>query len=144
MRGAHCRLLFVHIVFSVQNYWMPEPSIDREVQQGCNIIDAAKRASVKHFIYTSMGGCTKEAGPWRRRGGTGIPQFESKRRIEEHLKESGLPYTILRPAFFMDNFWSSVTPWAHPDANIVMPFRRSSVQQVRRAPPLAELGDVKL
>ena len=50
---------------------------------------------------------------------TGIPHFESKREIEEHLKESGLRYTILRPApFFIDNFWHKTTPWAHPGERV--------------------------
>ena len=120
-------------VFGVQNYWMPAPSVDREVQQGRNLIDAAKRAGVRHFIYSSIGGCTQEAGPFRRRGGTGIPQFESKRRIEEHLKDSGLRYTILRPSFLMDNFWTDVTPWAHPETHVTMPAHPSTVQQMVRA-----------
>jgi nucleoside-diphosphate-sugar epimerase len=117
-------------VFGVQNYWIPEPSKEREMQQGYNLINAASSLEVQHFIYTSMGGCTQEAGPWRGREGTGIPQFESKRLIEKHLKESDMLYTILRPAFFMDNFWSSSSPWAHPGANVVMPFHRHTVQQV--------------
>jgi uncharacterized protein YbjT (DUF2867 family) len=117
-------------VFGVQNYWFPTPSVDREVQQGRNLIDAAKRAGVLHFIYSSIGGCTQEAGPFRRRGGTGIPHFESKRRIEEYLKESGLRYTILRPAFLMDNFWHPASPWAHPQTHVVMPAHRNSMQQM--------------
>lgn len=117
-------------VFGVQNYWLPTPSVEREVQQGRNLIDAAKRAGVRHFVYSSIGGCTQEAGPFRRRGGTGIPQFESKRRIEEHLKEAGLRYTILRPAFLIDNFWHPVSPWAHPETHVVMPAHPNSVQQM--------------
>lgn len=117
-------------VFGVQNYWFPTPSADREVQQGRNLIDAAKRAGVLHFIFSSIGACTQEAGPFRRRGGTGIPQFESKRRIEEYLKESGLRYTILRPAFLMDNFWHPSTPWAHPQTHVVMPAHRNAMQQM--------------
>lgn len=35
---------------------------------------------------------------------TGIPHFESKRRVEEHLASLGRPVTIVRPTFFMDNF----------------------------------------
>ncbi|MGH8147343.1 MAG: NmrA family NAD(P)-binding protein, partial [Rhodanobacteraceae bacterium] len=35
---------------------------------------------------------------------TCIPHFESKVEVEEHLRSSGLPYTILRPVFFMENW----------------------------------------
>ena len=34
----------------------------------------------------------------------GIPHFESKARIEEHVRGLGVPYTILRPVLFMDNW----------------------------------------
>ena len=128
--GCHPHPGALYGVFAVQNYWHPTPSLEREVQQGTNLVDAAKRASVRHFIYSSMGSCTQEAGPWSRRGGTGIPQFESKRRLEEHLKQSGVPFTILRPAFFIDHFWNSNTPWAHPTSQIVMPARQGTVQQM--------------
>jgi uncharacterized protein YbjT (DUF2867 family) len=35
---------------------------------------------------------------------TGIPTFESKWEVEEHIKATGLPYTVLRPVFFMQNW----------------------------------------
>lgn len=35
---------------------------------------------------------------------TGIPHFDSKWKIEEHLRGTNLPYTILRPVFFMENW----------------------------------------
>ena len=35
---------------------------------------------------------------------SGVPHFESKWRIEQHIRELGLPATILRPVAFMENF----------------------------------------
>jgi uncharacterized protein YbjT (DUF2867 family) len=37
---------------------------------------------------------------------TGLPHFESKGQIELHLRKSGLSNTILRPAFFMQNWFN--------------------------------------
>ena len=34
---------------------------------------------------------------------TGIPLFDSKFQIEEHIRAKGLPYTIIPPVFFMEN-----------------------------------------
>src|SRR5438309_483661 len=34
----------------------------------------------------------------------GIPHFDSKFRIEEHLRGTGLRFTIVRPVFFMENW----------------------------------------
>ncbi len=80
-------------VFSVQNFW--ETGYDREVRQGRTVADAMKAAGVRHCVYSSVGSAHRQ---------TGIPHFESKWEVEEHVRESGLPYTILRPVFFMHNW----------------------------------------
>ena len=36
--------------------------------------------------------------------GTGISHFDSKWEIEKHVRQNELPYTILRPVFFMQNW----------------------------------------
>ncbi|MHA7634328.1 NmrA/HSCARG family protein [Corallococcus sp. M7] len=66
---------------------------DDEVRFGTSIADAAKAASVEHFVYTSVLGL---------RPGTGVGHFETKWRIEEHVRASGLPATIVRPGTFME------------------------------------------
>lgn len=90
----------VYGVFSVQNFWLPGVGAEGETRQGKAIADAAKAADVRHFVYTSVGGAERQ---------TGIPHFESKWRIEEHIEALGLPATILRPVAFMDNY-----NWARP------------------------------
>jgi uncharacterized protein YbjT (DUF2867 family) len=66
---------------------------DDEVRFGTSIADAAKAAGVEHFVYTSVLGL---------RPGTGVGHFESKWRIEEHVRASGLRATIVRPGTFME------------------------------------------
>ncbi len=83
----------VYGVFSVQNFW--EHGYDGELKQGLNVVDAAKKAGVKHFLYTSVGGAERK---------TNLPHFDVKFIIENHLKSTGIPYTIIRPVFFMENF----------------------------------------
>lgn len=80
-------------VFSVQQFW--EHGVEGEVRQGTNLAEAAAEAGVEHFVYSSVGGADEV---------TGIPHFESKRRVEERIRELDLPRTIFRPVFFMDNF----------------------------------------
>ncbi len=77
----------------MQNFW--ETGYDREVQQGKTVADAAKAAGVEHFVYSSVGSAHRQ---------TGISHFESKWEIEEHVRQIGLPYTIFRPVFFMQNW----------------------------------------
>jgi len=86
--------------FSVQNYWLPDVGFDGEIRQGKLLVDAAKAAGVKHFVYSSVGAAHR---------GMGQKHFESKWVVEQHLHASGLPFTILRPAAFMEN-----TAWQKP------------------------------
>lgn len=84
----------VYGVFSVQNFW--ETSYEGEVTQGKTLADAAKAAGVKHFVYTSVASANKN---------TGLSHFDSKFEIEEYIRSIDLPYTIVRPVFFMENFY---------------------------------------
>jgi uncharacterized protein YbjT (DUF2867 family) len=81
-------------VFSVQNYWLKDVGFDGEVRQGKLLADAAKAARVKHFVYSSVGASYR---------GMGQKHFESKWVIEQHLEGLGVPRTVLRPAYFMEN-----------------------------------------
>ena len=81
-------------VFSVQNFWLPGVGYEGEIAQGKNLADAAAAAGVKHFVYTSVGGAERNSG---------IPHFDSKWIIEQHIESLGLPATILRPVAFMEN-----------------------------------------
>ncbi|KIY67245.1 temperature associated repressor [Cylindrobasidium torrendii FP15055 ss-10] len=69
--------------------------IKNEIQYGKNFVAAAKAAGLKHLVFASVEGSDQK---------TGVPHFDSKAPIEYALKESGVPYTILRPVVFMENF----------------------------------------
>ena len=82
-------------VFSVQNFWLPNVGFEGEIRQGKNVADAAKGAGVKHLVYSSVGAAHR---------GMGQKHFESKWIIEQYIHSLELPYTILRPAAFYENF----------------------------------------
>lgn len=83
----------VYGVFSVQNPF--EHGTEGEVRQGIALADAAVAAGLGRFVYSSV------ASAHRR---TGIPHFDSKFEVEEHLRRTGLAHTILQPAYFMENW----------------------------------------
>jgi len=87
VRGAHG-------IYSVQDFWAV--GAKREVQQGKNLAEAAKKAAVEHFVYSSVGGAERNSG---------IDHWESKWEIEKHIRKLGLPATMIRPAAFMENYY---------------------------------------
>jgi uncharacterized protein YbjT (DUF2867 family) len=83
----------VYGIYSVQDFWTV--GAKREVQQGKNLADVAKRAGVEHFVYSSVGGAERQ---------TGITHWETKWEVEKHIRNLKLPVTILRPASFMETY----------------------------------------
>lgn len=77
-----------------------EAGLQEETRQGILAADAAKAAGVGHLIYSSVADADKK---------TGIPHFESKYLVEEHVVGLGIPYTISAPVAFMEN---AVAPWS--------------------------------
>jgi uncharacterized protein YbjT (DUF2867 family) len=82
-----------------------------EVRRGTSVAEAAVRSHVPHVVYSSVGGAERA---------TGIPHFESKRRVEERLSEL-VPATFLRPTFFMENLRSQLVPDASGDVVVRLP-----------------------
>ena len=58
-----------------------------------SLVDAAAKANVQHFIYTSINGLAADHP---------IDFFRTKYAVEQHLINSGLNYTILRLPAFME------------------------------------------
>jgi uncharacterized protein YbjT (DUF2867 family) len=72
-----------------------------EISMGRIAITAARSAGVDHFVYHSVLHPQTE----------GMPHHWKKLRVEEMLFESGLSYTILQPASYMQNvlgYWDRV------------------------------------
>jgi uncharacterized protein YbjT (DUF2867 family) len=86
-----------HGVFSVQRgaLGMPAVSYDDEVRHGVNVVEAAAAGGVRHLVYASVAGVERSRG---------VRAFASKWEIEEHIRRSGIPATILRPVSFMENY----------------------------------------
>jgi uncharacterized protein YbjT (DUF2867 family) len=89
----------LHGVFSVQT----AGNSAAEEKQGKDLIDAAVRSGVKHFVYSSV----DRGGPQDSdQNATPIAHFITKFNIEKHLLATAgdMQYTIIRPVGFMDNF----------------------------------------
>jgi uncharacterized protein YbjT (DUF2867 family) len=80
-----------------------------EVTRGQNVAEAAARAHVPRVVYSSVGGAERQSG---------VPHFESKRRVEERLAEL-LPASFIRPTFFMENLQGMIAG-DHDDGEFVL------------------------
>ncbi|KAG6494854.1 uncharacterized protein At2g37660, chloroplastic-like [Zingiber officinale] len=65
-----------------------------------NQIDAAKAADVKHIVLVGSMGGTNPNHPLNSLGNGNILVW--KRKAEQYLAESGVPYTIIRPGGLLD------------------------------------------
>ena len=74
-----------------------EVGTEGETRRGKMMVDIAKEKKIEHLVYSSVVNADKN---------TGIPHFESKYKVEQHIKNCGIPYTIIGPTFFMDNMLS--------------------------------------
>src|SRR5216683_43490 len=73
----------------------PFGGTDAETRQGVAAAAAAKAAGV-HLVFTSVGSANRE---------TGIPHFDSKYEVEQHIAKVGVRATILAPVSFMENLY---------------------------------------
>ena len=76
-----------------------ELGVDAETRFGKTGVDGMKEAGVPFVVYSSVSDADKD---------TGIPHFDSKAEVEEHLRASGMDFSIVAPVFFMENFEA---PW---------------------------------
>ena len=105
--GVFCLLTYAH-------------GINKEIKQGLDLVNESKQAGAKHFIYSSVIGNDLN---------TGIPHWESKYKIENYLKTSGLMYTILRPASLYENLLIPQIKTRVLKGKLVLPTKKQTVQQ---------------
>src|SRR2546425_5559745 len=108
----------VYGVYSVQDFW--STGARREIQQGKNLADAAQKAGVEHFVYSSVGGAERNSG---------IDHWESKWEVEKHIRKLGLPATMLRPAAFMENYYIDQVEIALLKGKLMDPIRADKPYQ---------------
>ena len=70
-----------------------------------NLAEAAKRAGARQFVFVSF----------QTEGMPDAPLVEGKRAAERYIKQSGIDYTILQPALFMES-WLGPMLFADPVA----------------------------
>ncbi|WP_339738585.1 SDR family oxidoreductase [uncultured Sunxiuqinia sp.] len=77
-------------------YFVSASDIDKRREQHENVVNAAKKAGIRHVVYTSFQ--RKDETP----GSPIAPVAQVHLQTEQWLKESGMTYTILKHALYSD------------------------------------------
>jgi uncharacterized protein YbjT (DUF2867 family) len=104
-----------------------EDGTEGETRRGKLMADLAKDNSIEHLVYSSVANADKN---------TGIPHFESKYKIEQHIKNLGIPYTIVGPTFFMENLLGA----GLRQGQLALPLSPSSILQQSALENIAEFS----
>ncbi len=84
-----------HLVDAVYLMGTPfESGPAAETLQGLAAVDALRSTDVPFLVYSSVAGANQK---------TGIPHFDSKFRVEQRVRDSGIPFAITAPVSFMDS-----------------------------------------
>jgi len=110
-----------YAVFGVTDFWGTGGSKEAEVAQGINIVNGAKKAGVQHLVLSALDSPTKITN-----GKIAVPHFDSKAEFQEHLINSGVPYTIVQAAAYFENAKGMVKPNAEGHLSITLPIPADS------------------
>ena len=104
-----------------------EDGTEGEIRRGKLMTDIAKKNGIEHLVYSSVANADKN---------TGIPHFESKYKVEQHIKNLGIPHTIIGPTFFMENLFG---PGLEQD-QLALPLSPSTTLQQSALENIAEFS----
>lgn len=70
-----------------------QANVEQETQEGIRLADAVKKKNT-YMVFSSVSDAPKK---------TGVPHFDSKYKIEQHIQTIGAEVAILGPVYFMEN-----------------------------------------
>jgi uncharacterized protein YbjT (DUF2867 family) len=124
-----------HAVKDVQSVFLMgtpfEDGTEGETRRGKLMADIAKENNIEHLVYSSVASAEKN---------TGIPHFESKYKVEQHIKNLGIPHTIIGPTFFMENLLGP----GLEQGQLTLPLSPSSILQQSALENIAEFSALVL
>src|SRR5260370_30513538 len=106
-----------------------ESGAQTETREGINIVRAASTAGATHLVYSSVAGADRASG---------IPHFDSKFEVEKEIRRSGVPFTIVAPVFFMENFLADWLAAGIAKGAIAMAFPATRPLQQFALPDIAQ------
>jgi uncharacterized protein YbjT (DUF2867 family) len=131
--------------FCVTNFW-EHFSADKEIEQAGNQAAAAKAAGVEHVIWSSLEDTrrfvTDDRMPTLQEKYK-VPHFDAKEVAEAAFREAGVPTTVLRTAFYWENFlYFGLGPKRGDDGVLAVTFPLGASRMPAMA--VADIGKIAL
>jgi uncharacterized protein YbjT (DUF2867 family) len=121
----------VHGVFAVTNFW--EPGGTDELAQGRALVDAAKAAGVKHFIWSTLPNVEVISG-----GRFDVVHFTEKAKVDAVISEAGFDFhTFVEAPFYFQNLTGMMGPQPQPDGS------KAWVVPMDPAAKVIHMGDIR-
>jgi uncharacterized protein YbjT (DUF2867 family) len=114
-------------VFALTNFW-EHMSPERELQQAGNQARAARKAAVKHVVWSTLEDTRKLVPLSDDRmptlmGKYKVPHFDAKGEADALFRDTGVPTTFLLTSFYWDNFIHfGLGPRRGPDGRLAISF----------------------
>ncbi len=106
----------------VRKVFLITPPNPNQIIQAKNGIQAAKRSGSPHIVRLSAGAVREMPGA--------LPRISGQHaEIDDELRTSGVPYTILKPHFFMQNTMMAAQTVAS-DGVVYMPFKDGNLGMI--------------
>jgi len=124
-----------HGVFAVSNF---TGTGSDEVTQGRNAVEAASRAGVRHFIWSTLPNVEELSG-----GKFDVPHFTNKAKVDELVRAAGFEeYTFVEAPFYFENFLTVLAPQPIQDGSTGWALPIPADARVIHAGSIADLGGV--
>ncbi|KAL8279390.1 hypothetical protein RQP46_008202 [Phenoliferia psychrophenolica] len=102
-------------VFGVTNFWETmDPA--KEIQDGKLLVDSAKEAGVKLFVWSGLESVSKVSGGKY----TKVLHFDTKATITEYARSSGVPLAVVEPGFYLSNLTDKMIPRKQEDGTFLL------------------------
>jgi uncharacterized protein YbjT (DUF2867 family) len=93
--------------FCVTNFW-EHFSPEKELAQARNLADAARKAGVRHVVWSTLEDVRTivplDDDRLPNLGQYKVPHFDAKGEADRFFRDSGVPTTFLRTSFYWENF----------------------------------------
>ena len=102
----------------VEKVFLLTPISENQDKQAASLVDAAKKAGVKHIVKLSVTGVDAEPGIFFGR---------LHKAAEQAIKDSGIAWTMVRPTFFTENFINYYGVDPKKDSTVYLPHGNAKV-----------------